>query len=47
MEDYTVHTEKSFGNIIKSDRNQIVFTIILIDLDPNGRPFGSKSIIEG
>jgi len=30
-------TEKSFPNLTESNRNQI-------DLDPSGRPFGSKSI---
>ena len=30
--------EKSFRNLIKSNRNMIVFTIFPIDLKPNGRP---------
>ena len=44
-------TEKSFRNLIKSTRNQIVYTIfslkkIPIDLEPDECPFGFKSISE-
>ena len=39
-----LQTENFFRNLIESNRNQIVFTISPIDLEPNGRPFSSKSI---
>ena len=38
-----IYTEKSFPNLIKSNRNLIVL-YFSIDLNPNGRPFGSKLI---
>ena len=37
-----LHTEESFGNIFKSNRNQIVTKCFR--LEPNGRSFGFKSI---
>ena len=37
--DVRIHTEKFFPILIKSNQNQIVFTIVLTDLEPNGRPF--------
>ena len=42
-----LHTEKYFRNLIKSNRNHAPKSCIYhapIDLKPNGRPFGSKSI---
>ena len=38
-----MHTEKSFRNFIKSNRNQIVYHF-LIDLEANGHPFSLQSI---
>ena len=40
------NTEKYLRNLLKSNRNQIIFTIFPTDLDPNGRPFWSKSIVK-
>ena len=41
-----VHTKKSFRNLIKSNRNKIVFTIFPIALEPNGRPFVAPNKFE-
>ena len=48
------HTEKSFRNIIKSTRNQIVFTIFRliwiqtdVRLDPNQSEIGKYNLISG
>ena len=39
------YTHRIFFKIfVKSTRNQIVFTVFFIELEPNGHPFGSKSI---
>ena len=37
-------TQNFFLNIIKLNRNLIVFTFFAIGLEPNGWMFGSKSI---
>ena len=49
-----VHTEKSFLNLIKSTRNQIVFTIFRliwiqmdVRLDPNQSENGKYNLISG
>ena len=41
---HTVCVKRSHRDLIKYNRNQIVFAIFPIDLEPNGRSFGSKSI---
>ena len=39
-----IHTEKSFQNLDKSNHKSDCIDHFPIDLEPNGRPFGSKSI---
>ena len=52
LQTYAIHVEKSFGNLIKSTRNQIVFTMhrliwiqTTVRLDPNQSENGKYNLI--